>query len=88
MLVSCHCKCHADVIMCAILVFCHYMCHADVNFLLCLKFAYVLYFRNFIESFISFSKPLIGVVNGPAVGVAVTTMGLFDIVYSTDRVSR
>ncbi|XP_067932105.1 enoyl-CoA delta isomerase 2-like [Watersipora subatra] len=41
--------------------------------------------QNFIEAFINFSKPLICVVNGPAVGVAVTTMGLFDLVYSTDR---
>lgn len=42
--------------------------------------------ERFVNSFIDFSKPLICVVNGPAVGVSVTTMGLFDIVYATDRV--
>ncbi|KAF6026647.1 ECI2 [Bugula neritina] len=41
--------------------------------------------QNFVDAFINFSKPLIGVVNGPAVGVAVTTMGLFDLVYATDK---
>lgn len=43
--------------------------------------------ENFVKAFIDFSKPLVGVVNGPAVGVSVTTLGLFDIVYSTDKVS-
>jgi len=40
---------------------------------------------SFVNSFIDFPKPLIAVVNGPAVGVAVTTMGLCDVVYATDR---
>ncbi|CAL4060830.1 unnamed protein product [Meganyctiphanes norvegica] len=40
---------------------------------------------KFVAAFIDFPKPLIAVVNGPAVGVSVTVMGLFDAVYSTDR---
>ncbi|KAA0191426.1 enoyl-CoA delta isomerase 2, mitochondrial-like isoform X2 [Hyalella azteca] len=40
---------------------------------------------QFIDAFIEFPKPLIGVVNGPAVGVSVTTLGLYDAVYSSDQ---
>ena len=44
-------------------------------------------FSSFVNSFIDFPKPLIALVNGPAVGIAVTTLALCDVVYSTDNVS-
>ncbi|XP_072929139.1 enoyl-CoA delta isomerase 2 isoform X2 [Hemitrygon akajei] len=41
--------------------------------------------KRYVSHYIDFPKPLIGVINGPAVGVAVTILGLFDIVYATDE---
>lgn len=39
--------------------------------------------EHYINAYIDFPKPLVGVINGPAVGVAVTVLGLFDAVYAT-----
>ncbi|CAF1196352.1 unnamed protein product [Adineta steineri] len=39
--------------------------------------------KKFIESFINFSKILIAFINGPAVGISVSTLGLFDGVYAS-----
>lgn len=40
---------------------------------------------KFVSSFINFSKPLIAVINGPAVGISVTLLGLFDSVFASDK---
>ena len=40
---------------------------------------------RFVQSFIDHPKPLIALVQGPAVGIAVTTLGLCDVVYCSDR---
>jgi len=41
--------------------------------------------QKYIGKFIDFPKILIGFINGPAVGISVSTLGLFDGVYSSSR---
>uniref|UniRef100_A0AAY4BY62 ACB domain-containing protein n=1 Tax=Denticeps clupeoides TaxID=299321 RepID=A0AAY4BY62_9TELE len=41
--------------------------------------------RDYVKAYIDFPKPLIGVINGPAVGISVTVLSLFDVVYATER---
>ncbi|XP_054161072.1 enoyl-CoA delta isomerase 2-like [Oppia nitens] len=40
--------------------------------------------QHFVAAFIDFPKPLIGAVNGPAIGIAVTTLGLMDCAVASD----
>ncbi|VDM01192.1 unnamed protein product [Schistocephalus solidus] len=40
--------------------------------------------QKFVASFIDFPKPLVGLINGPAVGIAVTTLPLYDCVLASD----
>ncbi|XP_063613978.1 enoyl-CoA delta isomerase 2-like [Penaeus indicus] len=42
-------------------------------------------FNRLVKALINFPKPLVAIVNGPAVGIGVTMLGLCDVVYATNR---
>ncbi|XP_056374450.1 enoyl-CoA delta isomerase 2-like [Hyla sarda] len=41
--------------------------------------------RKMVCSVIDFPKPLVAMVNGPAIGIATTILGIFDLIYASDK---
>lgn len=48
---------------------------------------YISIINSNFQAYINHEKPLIALINGPAVGIAVTVLGMFDYVIATDKAS-
>jgi peroxisomal 3,2-trans-enoyl-CoA isomerase len=42
--------------------------------------------ERFVRAHIEHEKPLISLVNGPAIGISVTVLALYDLVLASDKV--
>ncbi|CAJ0582636.1 unnamed protein product, partial [Mesorhabditis spiculigera] len=41
--------------------------------------------RDYVKAYIDYDKPLVALINGPAIGISVTVLALFDAVYATNK---
>lgn len=49
------------------------------------NFPFILHFRNFVNTFIQFKKPIIVAVNGPAIGLGASILPLCDVVWANEK---
>jgi len=45
-------------------------------------------FSHLVHALIDCKKPVIALINGPTIGIGVTSLGLVDAVYSSDKVKK
>jgi len=49
--------------------------------------AYLIICSDFVNTLITFPKPIVAAVNGPAVGLGMAILALCDVVYASDKAS-
>lgn len=47
--------------------------------------SFIFHFRNFVNTFIQFKKPIIVAVNGPAIGLGASILPLCDVVWANEK---
>lgn len=52
---------------------------------ICSEHMFLFLFRNFVNTFIQFKKPIIVAVNGPAIGLGASILPLCDVVWANEK---
>lgn len=52
---------------------------------ICSECMFLFLFRNFVNTFIQFKKPIIVAVNGPAIGLGASILPLCDVVWANEK---
>lgn len=61
--------------------------HTYGIYLMSFMFFYIIFKRNFFHTIATFKKPIVAGVSGHAVGIGVTFLPLFDMVFASDKAS-